>query len=100
MLRWVLVVCSLSAMAGLSSALLQHRFKRQSAGAAVAAAAGVGNVDKSDLEALKVKIVQKFLLAVLFSAQMDEKRTNETKVRMSHFYSFLYHFACVWHVLH
>jgi len=56
MLRWVLVVCSLSAMAGLSSALLQHRFKRQSAGAAVAAAAGVGNVDKSDLEALKSEL--------------------------------------------
>lgn len=56
MLRWVLVVCSLTALAGLGSALLQHRFKRQSYGAAVATAAGVGNVDKSDLEALKSEL--------------------------------------------
>ena len=48
---------------------------------------GMG-VEKAELEALKVKIVKKFLLSVLFSAQNDEKRTNETKVRPLHSFYF------------
>ena len=63
-----------------TSGLLQSRIKRQSGVLETSSgiAAGVG---KADLEALKVEVVKKFLLAVLFSAHNDEKRTNETKVR-------------------
>ena len=79
MRRSALLLCWLCCVMALGSALHQRRFKRQSSGVDLAGS----NVDKNDLEALKVKIVRKFLLAVLFSAQNDEKRTNETKVRAS-----------------
>ena len=76
-------ICSAFFCALLASTfgLFQHRIKRQSAALEASSGVGAVNVDKSDLEALKVNILKKFLLAVLFSAHNDEKRTNETKVR-------------------
>ena len=90
MARWALFLFSALSFVALNSALLQRRFKRQtgassSSSDAASEIAATGSVGKSDLEALKVKIVKKFLLAVLFSAQNDEKRTNETKVRVTRF---------------
>ena len=86
MARRALFVLIALCMAALTSGVLQRRFKRQSDVAAASdVVSAMGAVDKADLEALKVNIVQKFLLAVLFSAQNDEKRTNETKVRVTRF---------------